>query len=253
MTQSEVEYYLNEAASNEATWVSFTGGEPFLYPDLLGNSIGYASSLGLRIEVVTNSYWANSFEDAMQSLIPLKENGLDVLNLSVDDYHQEQIPLENIRNSFRAAEKTGLKTVFMITLKKDSKITAESLKKIFEGKTLLKIGESKAGDPDGLIIESPFIPIGRGENIKEEVYNEGKSSTLCREMLTDIGIKPDGAVMPCCGPLGVLEEASLGNLREESLSSILERAWNNPLFTDIREQKFIDTSNRCVNCLTRFM
>ena len=253
MTQSEVEYYLNEAASNEARWASFTGGEPFLYPDLLKKSIGYASSLGLRTEVVTNSHWAYSFEDAVQTLTPLKASGLDVLNISVDDFHQEHISMENIRNAFRAAEKTGLRTVFMITLKKENKITAESLKRIFEGSALLNIGESKTVEPDALIIDSPFIPVGKGENIGEEALKGGNSPTSCREVLTDIGIKPDGTVMPCCGPLGILEEASLGNLKKESLMEILRRAWRTPRFTDIREQKLIESSNRCVNCLTKFM
>jgi len=254
MSQSEVEYYLNEAADNKAKWISFTGGEPFLVPDLLENSIAYATSLNLYTEVVTNAFWASNMKKAVSTLRSLKARGLDVLNLSVDDFHQENIPIENIRNAFISSKRTGVKTVFLVTLKKNSKITSEYLKEYFSDMKLQKIGAPKIGKTDALVLESPFIPINNAETIGDKPLQIEKTQSQCREVLTHIGIKPDGTVLPCCGALSSLEETALGNLKDKSLNSILDKAWLNLKYTNIREKIFGTKSiDRCHECLTMFM
>jgi radical SAM protein with 4Fe4S-binding SPASM domain len=253
MSQTEVEYYLKEAASNMAQWVSFTGGEPFLFPDLLQNSIAYARSLNLHTEVVTNAFWANSARKAVSILNSLKARGLDVLNISVDDFHQEFIPMVNIRNAFTSARRTGVKTVFLVTLKNNSKITSEYLKEYFSDRKLQKIGGPKVGEPDALVLESNFIAIKNAVSIGDKPLQMQKSQSRCREVLTDIGIKPDGTVLPCCGALGSIEEAAIGNLKDESLKSILDKAWLNPKYINIRKKIFDKSIERCNECLTMFM
>jgi radical SAM protein with 4Fe4S-binding SPASM domain len=254
MPQSEVEYYLKEAATNKAQWVSFTGGEPFLIPDLLEKSIAYASSLDLYTEVVTNTFWAKNIKKAALILESLKAGGLDVLNISVDDFHQEYIPMDNIRNAFISARKAGVKTVFLVTTKRNSKITSKYLEGLFSDMKLQKIGGPRVNEPDALVLESPFIPVSNVETNGDETLQIDKSPSTCSEVLTDIGIKPDGTVLPCCGALSSLEEAALGNLKEESLTSILEKAWSNPKFSNIRKKLFQSKSmDRCHECLTMFM
>ena len=75
------------------------------------------------------------------------------------------------------------------------------------------------------------------------------TSLRFNEVLRDIGIMPNGNVLPCCGPLGT--KVTLGNLNEDPLESILSRAENDPRLTRIREGFEIEGcySSKCHACL----
>lgn len=88
---------IDEAAGLGAEWVSLTGGEPFLEPELVSSFIKYASESGLKTEIVSNGYWGTCFQEATRILEPLKDVGLNALNLSIDDLHQEHIPVTSLK------------------------------------------------------------------------------------------------------------------------------------------------------------
>ena len=48
--------------------VSITGGEPFLLQEKVSALVTFARELGFWSEVVTNSFWADSYEIAKQTL-----------------------------------------------------------------------------------------------------------------------------------------------------------------------------------------
>lgn len=77
--------------------VVFTGGEPFLLGEDLYTAVEYAAKRGFLTRIVTNAYWATSLERAGEVLSRLKEAGLTEINCSCDDFHQEHIPLDQIR------------------------------------------------------------------------------------------------------------------------------------------------------------
>jgi hypothetical protein len=86
-------------------------------------------------------------------------------------------------------------------------------------------------------METHFTPVGRGEKIpRHELRYIHIESEPCRQLLTDIGVRLNGDVMPCCGPLGAQGDALIGNLEEESLREILERAWLSPRLREIFEK-----------------
>jgi MoaA/NifB/PqqE/SkfB family radical SAM enzyme len=237
MTLEQAKRYVDEAAANGARWVSFTGGEPFLVYGLLRGLTAYASSRGLLNEAVTNCNWATSRKRGLELLSPLKDTGLDTLNLSVDDFHQECIPLERVRNCFEAAKWLELKPVLMIAVKKGSSITADRIGDILDDPSIQVLGGERVPNPSALAMETHFTPVGRGENIsRHELRHIHVESEPCRQVLTDIGVRPNGDVMPCCGPLGAQRDAVIGNLEEESLREVLERAWLNPRLREIYEK-----------------
>ncbi|OGO52096.1 MAG: hypothetical protein A2148_09670 [Chloroflexi bacterium RBG_16_68_14] len=87
--------------------VCFEGGEPFLYYGLLLEGVRQATARGWRTEVISNSYWATSPEDALLWLRALAQAGLDDLLVSDDTYHgtsEEALP----RNATAAAEQIGI-------------------------------------------------------------------------------------------------------------------------------------------------
>lgn len=220
-------------------WISLTGGEPFLYPELLEASVRYASEKGLRTECVTNCYWAGTEQEAEETLGRIAEAGLDVINMSADDFHQRHIQFERVGNCYRAARSLGLKVVIMCATAKSSALRASEVKILLGDGDIQILG---AGEPkpmaQAIIIEDPFIPVGRGAEIPEEEWMAGKRPVggPCNLALRDIGISPSGGVLPCCSAVSLVGEACLGNAREESLAEILERAVRRTLFRALTKE-----------------
>jgi hypothetical protein len=219
-------------------WISLTGGEPFLYPELLEASVRCASEKGLRTECVTNCYWAGTEQEAEEALGRIAEAGLDVINMSVDDFHQRHIHFERVRNCYRAARSLGLKVVVMCAAARSSALRANEVKILLGDEYIQILG---AGEPrptaQAIIIEDAFIPVGRGAEIPEEEWLAGESPVVgpCNLALRDIGISPSGGVLPCCSAASLVGEARLGDAREESLAKILERAARRPLFMALKK------------------
>ena len=85
--------------------VGFSGGEPFLYAKEMQAIIRYANNTyGLPSVASTNAFWAVTAERAQTILGDLYDLGLRELLISVDDFHQEWVPLERVRYCLRAAQ-----------------------------------------------------------------------------------------------------------------------------------------------------
>jgi hypothetical protein len=96
-----------ELGTVEEVWLE--GGEPFLYFPILREVVRYASSLKLETGIVTNAYFAETVEDALVWLSPLKDAGLTRLSVSDDDFHSEKFPHSPVvRNIREAAQRLGL-------------------------------------------------------------------------------------------------------------------------------------------------
>ena len=64
-TISQVTRVLDESKKIGAVkWITYEGGEPFLFYPLLKEGIKRAHAKGFKVAVVTNAYGANSEEDA---------------------------------------------------------------------------------------------------------------------------------------------------------------------------------------------
>jgi MoaA/NifB/PqqE/SkfB family radical SAM enzyme len=131
MELGEARGYIDQAGEIPSVrWISFTGGEPLLLPEMLRRLIGYASEKGLKTECVTNCFWASTEEEALMHLGRLKDAGLDVINISADDFHQRHIPFDRVRNCYRAAERLGLKVVIMSAVSRSSMMGAREVVKL---------------------------------------------------------------------------------------------------------------------------
>jgi MoaA/NifB/PqqE/SkfB family radical SAM enzyme len=87
--------------------IYFEGGEPFLYYATLVKAVEEAHQRGFNVGIVSNSYWAITFEDALEWLRPFA--GLITgLTVSSDLYHYNEPQSQQARNAAAAAEVLGI-------------------------------------------------------------------------------------------------------------------------------------------------
>jgi len=107
--------YLEELTNMQplqSAWIH--GGEPFLYYDYLEHIIKKAKELGIpQRGVITNSFWAKDEKIAKKKLRRLKDCGLTAITFSADFFHQEFVPLENVRNALKSATEIGFDNIFV--------------------------------------------------------------------------------------------------------------------------------------------
>jgi hypothetical protein len=87
--------------------IYFEGGEPFLYYPVLSKAVQEAAGLGFRVGIVSNGYWANSLEDALEALRPFA-GLIGDLSVSSDLYHYSEKLSRQAQNVRSAAEALGI-------------------------------------------------------------------------------------------------------------------------------------------------
>lgn len=267
MKLEEISGYVDQASDIPTVeWISITGGEPFLFPELLEYSVRRASDLGLMTECVTNCRWAETERIADETLRGLVEAGLDVINLSADDFHQRHIPFERVGNAYRSARGLGLRVVVMCATSRSGILGALEVKRRLgdEDIRIVGTGEKGASTP-AIIVEDGFTPVGRGAEISRGEWLEGGPfGGGCGLVLRDIGVSPSGMVLPCCSSASLVEDMALGNAGEDSLSRLLEAASWRPIFKalrtegplamarrmDIEESDYVNRCHLCHGVLT---
>ena len=240
---------VEEASALGAGWLSLTGGEPFTRVELMEFFTRLGVERGMRVEAVTNGFWASDMDTAVSILERLRRRGLRFLSISVDDFHQENIPLERVKTAYHAAVSLGLRVVLLVCVGQGSKLNAQTVPKALGADRVQVVGGPPVEHPEALLIESPYTST-TPQNPKP---GRAQPHTLrCEALLTDIGVDPQGNVLPCCGPLA--SQVSLGSLREESLEEILVKAWGNPLLAPLRRGVEVDWGPRfkCQACLEWF-
>jgi hypothetical protein len=89
MTFAQMTRYIRAFSDVEGIgWVFFEGGEPTLYFPLLLEAIKAAKEVGLKAAVVTNGYWITSIRDTIPYFKRFRDVGLNALQISCDELHQ---------------------------------------------------------------------------------------------------------------------------------------------------------------------
>lgn len=207
--------------------IVFTGGEPLLKLNDVAQTIRYAHQHRLWIRIVTNSFWAKTPDIAFQTIEILKKAGLCEINLSCDDFHQEHIPLERVRNAFLAAGKLDLPVLIAHKRVKNGKITPKSISD-FLGVNLLEFKEGEKNQNTNLYSSSLTIPIGHGANTLNQddhiIYPASPLafSSPCSSILSSIIVSPTKNVRICCGMIDQgVPELTVGSLEKQTLTEIV--------------------------------
>ena len=198
----QIKCFIDEAfAIGSVRQVVFSGGECFLLGEDLDNAVSYASSLGFHTRCVTNGYWALSLDIGEKRIRRLKECGLNELNISTGDFHQQWVPQERVVNAALSGVRADLDhTLIVVEITKTRRVSRESLLSEERLKTLTtNTCHSNFG-----IIESPWMPMVFSERIeqpdhlfvnKDNLYERGP----CDSIFNTIVLTPQANVGLCCG------------------------------------------------------
>ncbi len=223
---SVIERLIKEAAAlGNIKNISFTGGEPFLELDTLVNAVRLCKRLGLKASVVTNGFWATSLNEAKSTLEKL--DGLILLNVSTDTFHQEFVPIDRIHNTILSCNELGIDCYIRVCYLNDPVSEIESIKK-----QLSKV--------EGLykISSQPVVPSGRAASQIDidSIYSYDPIGVFCISVNKPLIIS-NGDVAACCGPvvswLGD-HPLKLGNIHNQSLEEIRNAADLNPIVQVLR-------------------
>jgi hypothetical protein len=150
-TAARVREVLDQAVEvGTVTRVYFEGGEPFLYYAVLLDGVRAARERGLEVGVVTNTYWAESVEDAELWLRPLVEAGLTDLTVSDDPLHHGEEGESPARRALDAARRMGIPSGSICI---DSSVTAEDVR--LRGRAAEKLAEGRPVRPVAGFDECP--------------------------------------------------------------------------------------------------
>lgn len=187
--------------------MAFSGGEAFLYPELLIKGSNYAKKLGFISTVATNGFWGLWSESKIDET--LEAANLDDIHFSFDAYHSEYVSVEAMKNAVKACQRNGVN--FTIT-------AGETRGKYSVENFLKNIGDLKYKAP---IRINAFYRVGRAENLQKEIfYPWHHDEKLCYDQKV-MAIIPDGTVFPCCSPAVFGTCMKLGNIKEKSLAELL--------------------------------
>ena len=113
MTLGTVDHILAEAERlGTIEWIYFEGGEAFLYYGILRSGVLRAKKQGFKVGIVTNAYWANSADDALEWLRPIA-GSIDDLSISSDSYHGSSSGYRNPEIAREAARQLDIPVEFI--------------------------------------------------------------------------------------------------------------------------------------------
>lgn len=201
--------------------VAFTGGEPFLLGRELVGAVQAAKARGMVTRIVTSAYFGKTEAEASKRLRQVREAGLDELSISWDDFHEEFVAFEAVRNVFMAAKELGLKVAVNVVQAKDSRWNVNRVR------TELRLSDNS----DEVFVESPINLTGRAElTASESDLREKRFLGPCPYVLTGPTLSAKGKLLACCGVIPETDALILDHdFAPENLSRAIEAGLRSPL------------------------
>ncbi len=220
--------WISEIGKNKSIGlISITGGEPFVDLKKLEILTGLTKEYGLLVNVVTNAFWSKSYSYARKILEGLP--GITHLSISTDEFHLENVPLENIKNASMAALENGIEVALSICSKHNPDFN-DHLKSTLGNELFERL----------VIITQHIHSVGMAKYLRfPELKKPVKElSPLACGNLSMPFILHDGTVMACCGDIilnpELYDSLCLGNIELTPLNQILREADQNYLIHALR-------------------
>ncbi len=229
--------FLEDAYAYGIAVLGFTGGEPFLYPEFLHALCRRATALGFRYDkVMTNGVWHTDESQLECVLRQLAAAGFaGKLGLSVDKFHGSHTPrlAEFCRVARRVFDRDSIVSISYASRHPDLglepiRALARELDAVVEWSDVLRRYLLVSADFTMTLNWNHLAPVERAERLAgawdgrwfEEDYCEGPGQALI--------VTPRGEVKPCCGFASDLDQLTIGNIHNDNVAEIVERARRHP-------------------------
>ncbi|MDD5491178.1 MAG: radical SAM protein [bacterium] len=209
--------------------LGFTGGEPFLYPEFIGQISKSAKKLNFKFDrIVTNAGWYTSQKDLEQTLRRIISVGFDgTFCVSVDDFHK--VPIAKLAHFIITAVKmtgrvNGVSLVYVKYIYKVRKLARYLAGRINNMNRLVVLPR---GDFPGLsakITKIDLCPIDRAKGLASPWSKNWFEEDYCQGPGQVLYVNPSGNVKPCCGFASDLPEMSIGNIYRHRVSDLIKKA-----------------------------
>ena len=184
------------------------GGEPLLYTDAVYAVMTAAKELNIpKRQVITNGYFSKNVEKIRSVAEKLAECGVNDLLLSVDAFHQETIPLENVKNFAAEAKNCGvpvrLSPAWLVSADDDNPYNCKTREILAAFSDLdIPVGEGNIVFPAGNA--KKYLAEYFGENMPKNPYIEDPCD------VRTLSFSPNGDVLD-------------GNVYREDILTIIEK------------------------------
>jgi hypothetical protein len=229
--------FLEDARAFGIEILGFTGGEPFLYPEFLVQLSRRAVALGFRFDkIMTNGVWFRDRAHLEEGLGELARAGYSgKLGLSVDKFHGPATAAlaEFCRTARQVFGRDRIISLSYASRRPDQGLEpihalARELDAVVSWSDMLGRYLLVAPDLTMTLNWNHLAPVERAERFRggwdgawfEEDYCEGPGQALI--------VNPRGEVKPCCGFASDLDQLTIGNIYEDTVAAIVERARKHP-------------------------
>ena len=211
---------IREAKAMGMQAVSFSGGEPFLYPQLLEEGVRAAREEKLSVNIATNGFWGAWDDEKIEET--LKRVRPDTMGFSYDSFHRKFVPEEVFYRAFVSCMSRDISTrVYVADMKGERSA----------GRFLMSLGDKRFSVPLGLY---PVHRCGRALNMPEEWFltsNYADENLGCLSEGT-LSVLYNGDVYPCCKHQVYESGLKVGNVRERALKDVLDES-DVPMICDV--------------------
>ena len=197
------------------------GGEPLLFPEIVCVIHKEAARVEIPLrEVITNGYWSNNSRRIKEIAKNLAESSVNSINISVDAFHQEHIPLDIVKKTAEACLEAGIEDItwdpcWVISEDDDNRYNRKTMFILKELEDLpVRNSGGNVMEPEGLALVNlkeflpprKKIPAGKCGDIP---YTEPLDSVKC------VCVEPDGRIAVC-------NDFYIGNASKTDIVDLIE-------------------------------
>jgi hypothetical protein len=229
--------FLEEAWDWGITYLGFSGGEPFLYPEFLIQVSQRAAALGFRFDkIMTNGVWfadQTHLEKVLGELAAAGYRGK--LGLSVDKFHGrhlEQLVLF-CRTARRIFARDNILSLSYASRRPDQGLTpiqhlAQALGGALHWSRVLERYLLVTPDLTLTVNWNHLAPVERAADFGPDWDGVWFVEDYCEGPGQALVVTPRGDVKPCCGFASDLDQLTIGNIYKDRLKDIVRRARRHP-------------------------
>ena len=204
-------------------YIGFSGGEPFLYYDLIRDGLARAKAKGFATSVATNGFWGAWPDDVLFKR--LSALAVDHIFLSTDLYHAQYVPDEAVGRAISAARALNINITVGIGETR-SRSAGEHFRQMGDYKYLMNF------------YTYPFVRAGRAAALPTEEFFPPTAAS--REHCGASGLLSvlyDGRVFPCCEQQVFATALEIGSVLETPLKEIIASPDNSALMQCMRSER----------------